>query len=67
MQRLYEVYTKLRTEKGVRDFDVAKETGISPDVFSSWKKGYSVPKFDKLVKIADYFGVSIERFAEAIR
>ena len=67
MQRLYEVYTKLHTEKGVRDFDVAKETGISPDVFSSWKKGYSVPKFDKLVKLADYFGVSIARFAEAMR
>lgn len=67
MEKLYEVYIRLRAEKGVRDFDVAKETGISPDVFSSWKKGYSVPKFDKLVKIADYFGVSIERFAEAIR
>lgn len=29
-------------------------------MFTSWKKGTYKPKLDKLQKIADYFGVSVE-------
>lgn len=32
--------------------------------FSDWKSGKSKPKVDKLKKIADYFGVTIEYFLE---
>lgn len=57
---MYEIYCKLRDEKGCRDADVAKGTGITKSTFSDWKSGRSTPKNDKLQKIADYFGVSLE-------
>ena len=67
MEKLYEVYVRLRDAKGVRDIEVARGSGVEPDTLSSWKKGKAVPKLDKLVKIADYFGVSIEEFAQVLR
>lgn len=33
-----------------------------PTLFSDWKSGKSCPKADKIKKLADYFGVSIEYF-----
>ncbi len=59
---MYEVYEKMRNARGVSSNAVAKATGISPVVFSDWKRGKSKPKLDKLKKIADYFGVSVEVF-----
>ena len=37
-----------------------KATGISKSTFSDWKSGRSKPKQEKLQKIADYFGVSVD-------
>ena len=67
MEKLYEVYAKLRDTKGIKDIDVARGSGVEPDTLSAWKTGKSVPKMDKLVKIADFFGVSIEEFANVLR
>lgn len=55
---MYEIYVQLRDKKGVKDATVARETGIGKSTFSDWKTGRSVPKDEKLQKIADYFGVS---------
>ncbi|RZT01206.1 helix-turn-helix domain-containing protein [Cuneatibacter caecimuris] len=60
MSNMYGIFSKLLKEKDVRAADVSRATGISSTVFSEWKKGKSTPKQDKLQKIADYFGVSIE-------
>lgn len=57
---MYEIYCKLRDSKGVKDSDVVKATGIIKSTFSDWKSGRSKPKNDKLQKIADYFGVTID-------
>lgn len=57
---MYEIFQKLLNEKGVKTSDVARATGISNMTFSDWKRGKSVPKIDKLQKIADYFGVTVE-------
>lgn len=61
---MYEKYIKLRDERGLTDYQVAKDTGITKSTFSDWKSGRSNPKLDKLQKIADYFGVSLEYFIE---
>jgi transcriptional regulator with XRE-family HTH domain len=61
---LYKRYAELRDKKGVTDYKVSKETGISKSSFSEWKSGRSKPKAEKLKKIADYFGVTIEYFLE---
>ena len=57
---VYERFTDLLQNKGVRVADVTRATGIKSTVFSEWKKGKAQPKADKLQKIADYFGVSME-------
>lgn len=57
---MYEIYCKLRDERGVKDADVVRDTGITKSTFSDWKNGRSKPKNDKLQKIADYFGVTLD-------
>lgn len=57
---MYKIYCGLRDDKGVKDSDVARETGITKSTFTDWKNGRSTPKQEKLQKIANYFGVSIE-------
>ena len=57
---MYEIYCKLRDAKGVKDADVVRETGITKSTFSDWKSGRSKPKNEKLQKIADYFGVTVD-------
>ena len=57
---MYEIFQQLLDKKGVKAFDVSKATGISTSTLTDWKKGRSIPKQDKMQKIADYFGVSVE-------
>ena len=59
---MYQKYVKLRDEKGVSDYRVSEDTGITKSTFTDWKTGRSQPKLDKLKILADYFGVSIEYF-----
>lgn len=57
---MYEIFDRLMKEKGITAYRVSKDTGISQATLSDWKKGRCIPKADKLQKIADYFGVTIE-------
>lgn len=59
---MYEKYVELRTERGVTDYEVSKNTGVSTATLTNWKYGRYVPKLDKIKKIADYFGKPIEYF-----
>ncbi|WKY44434.1 helix-turn-helix transcriptional regulator [Eubacteriaceae bacterium ES2] len=57
---MYKQYASLRDAKGITDYRVSKETGIPTATLSDWKTGRSKPKVDKLLILADYFGVSVE-------
>ena len=57
---MYEKYAKLRDERHLTDYRVAKETGISTATLTQWKQGRSTPKVDKMLKIANLFGVPLE-------
>ena len=57
---MYEIFVKLLEKYGLTAYKVSKATGIAGSTFSDWKYGRSNPKQDKLQKIADYFGVSLE-------
>ena len=59
---MYSNYSKLRDERKLTDYRVAVDTGIPKSTFSEWKAGRSNPKADKLKRLAEYFGVSIEYF-----
>ena len=57
---MYEIYCKLKEEKGVKDADAARETDITKSTFTDWKNGRSVPGSEKMKKIAEYFGVTVD-------
>lgn len=61
---MYQRFEQLVKARGISTYRVAKDIGLAPTVFSDWKSGKSKPKADKLKKIADYFGVTIEYLLE---
>lgn len=60
----YERLENLLISHGLTVYKLSKETGIAPSTFSDWKSGRSLPKIEKLKKIAEYFGVGIGYFLE---
>lgn len=65
VEKCLALYNKIKEKLDDRNttfYRLAKETGINPSVFSDMKKGRSMPKADKIQKIADYFGVPLDYF-----
>lgn len=58
----YGIFASLLEQRGVRASDVSKATGIATATLTDWKKGRYTPKINKLMIIANYFGVPIEYF-----
>lgn len=63
-ESMYTKYVELRDAKGLKDSEIARITKIPQSTFSDWKKGKSKPKLEKLMKLADFFGVPISTFIE---
>lgn len=57
---MYNKIKRLCEKKNVSITTVEKETGLSNGAIGKWRN--SCPTVDKLKKVADYFGVSIEYF-----
>ena len=55
----YERYAEIRDSRGMKDSDVCRATGIAHGSISDWKHGRSIPKADKIKKIADALNVSV--------
>ena len=55
---VFERIEELRKSTGISQGKLEKELGFSNGSISKWKN--STPKSDRLQKIADYFGVSVE-------
>ena len=50
----------LRTDKDLRQIDVAMKTGIDQKTLSNYETGKTLPDADSLIKLADFYGVSID-------
>ena len=61
---MYAKFKKLLEEHNVTAYQVAKATGISTATLTQWKQGLYTPKVDKIMLIADYFGVPLEYFVK---
>ena len=57
---MYRKYMKLRDDKGVTDYRVSEDTGITKSTFSDWKSGRSKPKADKLNTYAKVISKNFE-------
>lgn len=59
----YDCVKKLCKEKKISLAALAKEVGLSNSATTYWKHG-SVPKYETMKKIADYFGVTVEELLD---
>ena len=50
----------LRTGKGLSQEDLAAKLEVSRQSVSKWETGQSVPDLEKIIKLADLFGVSVD-------
>ena len=55
----WDVFSKLCNDIGKKPNPVGKEIGISSAAIANWKAG-SIPNGETLMKIADYFHVSVD-------
>lgn len=51
--------SRLLTQNGVRQIDLAKHLNVSKQTISTWICGRAYPRADVMEKIADYFGTTI--------
>lgn len=58
----YEKYAEIRDSKGYTDGKVAQLCGFGRSTFTDWKSGRSIPKIDKMQKIADLFEMDYFEF-----
>ena len=61
----YSAFEQLLQSRGTTVYRVAKATGIAPSTFTDWKNGRSVPKADKLIRIAAHFRLSLDEMLGA--
>lgn len=59
---MYDKFEKLLEERNLTAYRVSKDTGISTATLTEWKNGKYKPKVEKLMILADYFGVPLEYF-----
>lgn len=56
----YSAFEHLLKQSGATVYRVSKETGIAASTFTDWKNGRSAPKAEKLMRIAAFFGLSLD-------
>lgn len=60
-KNLFSVRLKeLRLQHGFSQEELAEQIGIKQNSYSDWENGKSKPNYEKLEKIADFFGVSLD-------
>lgn len=57
---LAEKILSLRTGKGMSQDDLAEKLEVSRQSVSKWETGQSTPDLDKIIRLADLFGVSVD-------
>ena len=58
---LSEKILALRTEQGLSQGDLAEKLEVSRQSVSKWETGQATPDLDKIIKLADLFGVTVDR------
>lgn len=57
---LSEKILALRTQLGLSQEELAEKLEVSRQSVSKWETAQSVPELDKLIRLADLFGVSVD-------
>ena len=57
---MYEQIFILAKERGIQQKELAKHIGVAPSVLSDWKKGRIKPSTEMIIKIADFYEVTVD-------
>ena len=57
----------LRTARGTSQADLAEAIGVSRQSVSKWETGASTPDLEKLVKLAEYFQLSLDQLVKGAK
>ncbi len=57
---MYEKFVRLLEEKNVTASEVSRATGIKQTTLSNWKKRKGNLNIQNAIKLANYFGVSVD-------
>lgn len=60
-------FKELRKEKGVTQEQLSEYLGVTNRTISRWENGVNMPDFDLIIKIAQYFDVTIEELLDGER
>ena len=55
-----ERFNELLKSRGINAVTLAKEIGVPKSIVYEWKSGQRDPSLENMLRIADYFGVSLE-------
>ncbi len=58
---LAEKILSLRTERGMSQDDLAEKLEVSRQSVSKWETAQSTPDLDKIIKLADLFGTTVDQ------
>lgn len=51
---------RLMNERGLSRYRISKDLGVSPQTACNWADGKSIPDIKSAMKLAEYFGVTVE-------
>lgn len=54
--------TEYRTQKGLTQSELGEILGVSNKAVSKWENGSAMPRLDIMIKITEYFDVSLDQF-----
>lgn len=55
-----EMLKQLMVEKNISNYRLAKDINVSNSTIANWLNGVTAPNNEKLRKLSDYFGVSVD-------
>lgn len=61
---MYKVFEQILHDRGLTSYRVSIDTGIPQATFSRWKHSVATPKLNKLKKISEYLGVTLEELTK---
>ena len=54
------IFVDLLQKRGISTYKLTKDTGIPNGMVNKWKNGIQLPSAESLIKLANYFDVSVD-------
>jgi transcriptional regulator with XRE-family HTH domain len=62
-----EQFQRVREAKGLTQAELARRAGVRLRSLQEWEQGTRIPRFDRVVQLADGLGVSLDELAGRVQ